>query len=569
MAGTPATYEPNYNVDGTIKGYVQKDASGAVVGFQETGGTPTPAPAVSRYVGEGGAQYQGSTPVAPPSDAKLSANGMYYDAAGNAYKAPDAASVTRYGSGSVGSMFGTGGAFDTTPVNEQQIRDKARSDVQAQIDAVNELAQSELATARQNATQRLGQTRALGAASGVLGSPTGEAQRQGTEAVNTREEQAIQAAKAEKIAGILAGVNTRADTLVQNAKTAATGNAEKYVAFLKDQATNAKDDMTKLATAGVDLSPDQRTKLLEQTGYNPATFDALYKSIQVANSSAYINKDKPIISADGKTATFIKQVKDPTTGKTVFQSEDVSLPGGMDPKNVDVVSRKDGLYVINKVPNADGSYTTKKVAGPETPAVAPGAQEQLYAGLSPATATAVRSRVKSYASDNTIQNFSTVQDGYNFANSLDTKTKNPADDQALIYSLAKALDPGSVVREGEYATAQKYAQSWVAAYGKGIEQALLGNGFLSQTARENIKKTITQKFNSQKRSYDQTRKSYIQGIGTLTGRNDGEKFITEYQTPDTTDVQSRAASAGYDYQAMIDAGHTDEEITAALDALGG
>ena len=40
--------------------------------------------------------------------------------------------------------------------------------------------------------------------------------------------------------------------------------------------------------------------------------------------------------------------------------------------------------------------------------------------------------------------------------------KNPTstNDQALIYAFAKAMDPTSSVREGEYATVQKYAQSF-------------------------------------------------------------------------------------------------------------
>lgn len=159
-------------------------------------------------------------------------------------------------------------------------------------------------------------------------------------------------------------------------------------------------------------------------------------------------------------------------------------------------------------------------------------EEQLYSGLSSTTATALRAKVSAFKSEPTIQNFATIQDGYNFASSISGKTTNPADDQALIYSLAKALDPGSVVREGEYATAQKYAQSWVQAYGKGVTQALLGTGFLSETARENIKETIKQKYDSSKVSYDNLYSKYIGGINNLTGRKDGEKFIVDYATPE-------------------------------------
>ena len=171
------------------------------------------------------------------------------------------------------------------------------------------------------------------------------------------------------------------------------------------------------------------------------------------------------------------------------------------------------------------------------------AEDQLYSGLSTPTSTAVRARVAKFATEPTIQNFATIQDGRNFAASIPDKTTNPADDQALIYSLAKALDPGSVVREGEYATAQKYSQSWINAYGKGVEQALLGTGFLSEVARKNIKKTIEQKFNASKKSYDNLLGQYTKGINNLTGRADGNNFLTDYTIPEeavttpTEDIQ--------------------------------
>lgn len=158
----------------------------------------------------------------------------------------------------------------------------------------------------------------------------------------------------------------------------------------------------------------------------------------------------------------------------------------------------------------------------------PGENPQLYSGLSAPTATAVRAQVNQYKTEPSIQNFAIVQEGKNFANSMSNTTTNPADDQGLIYALAKALDPGSVVREGEYATAQKYSQSWVAAFGKGVTQALLGTGFLSQSARENIKKTIEQKYQASKKSYDNLYKQYGDTISTLTGRGDGTKFLKDY-----------------------------------------
>lgn len=162
--------------------------------------------------------------------------------------------------------------------------------------------------------------------------------------------------------------------------------------------------------------------------------------------------------------------------------------------------------------------------------IAGDANAPLYAGLNSATSTAIRAQVNAFKTEPTVQNFATIQEGYNFASSISNTTKNPADDQALIYSLAKALDPGSVVREGEYATAQKYAQSWIAAFGKSVTQAISGTGFLSTEARENIKKTITSKYQASKKSYDNLYSQYSKGINALSGRDDGKEFLRDYTT---------------------------------------
>jgi hypothetical protein len=157
------------------------------------------------------------------------------------------------------------------------------------------------------------------------------------------------------------------------------------------------------------------------------------------------------------------------------------------------------------------------------------AASQLYSGLSSATATAVRSQVSAFKTEPSITNFSVIQEAKNFVDSISPNTTNPADDQALIYSLAKVLDPNSVVREGEYATAQKYAQSWVNSFGKSVTQAIAGTGFLSETARKNIRDTITSKYNASVKSYDNVYSQYTNSINSLTGRDDGEKFMKDYK----------------------------------------
>ena len=127
-----------------------------------------------------------------------------------------------------------------------------------------------------------------------------------------------------------------------------------------------------------------------------------------------------------------------------------------------------------------------------------------------------------------VQNYNAIDEGYTFAKSLSNTTTNPADDQALIYALAKALDPGSVVREGEYATAQKYAQSLVQSYGKSVEQALSGTGFLSTGARKNIKSTIESRFNAAQKSYDNLFSETERRVNLIGNTDKGGQLLNNY-----------------------------------------
>lgn len=241
---------------------------------------------------------------------------------------------------------------------------------------------------------------------------------------------------------------------------------------------------------------------------------------------------------------------DPKTNsiKTVTQDLGFELPE--DPDNVVIQKLGDDLVIYDKakkqvIETVKGQPTALEMSqiaenyasAAKSRASGGEVSDQLYSGLSGPTATAVRSKVTKFSTEPIVQNFATIQDGYTFSSSLATDTTNPADDQALIYSLAKALDPGSVVREGEYATAQKYAQSWIKAYGKGVSQAILGTGFLSQEARANIKKTIEQKYESSLKNYENIQKNYITGINNLTGRSDGEQFLVDYAMQSSTSQQ--------------------------------
>ena len=128
-----------------------------------------------------------------------------------------------------------------------------------------------------------------------------------------------------------------------------------------------------------------------------------------------------------------------------------------------------------------------------------------------------------------VKNYNIIAEGANFANSLGTGAKgNAGDDQALLYAFAKAMDPGSVVREGEYATVQKYAQSWADNFGFKADRIFSNSPFLTDDARRQMKDTIGKKVTSAKQSYDNVHNEYGRRIELQAGVKGGKDYLTNY-----------------------------------------
>lgn len=149
--------------------------------------------------------------------------------------------------------------------------------------------------------------------------------------------------------------------------------------------------------------------------------------------------------------------------------------------------------------------------------------------------SSVTQKVGAFDNEQGVKNYQVALDARNFVRSLPNDTKNPSDDQALIYAFAKVMDPASSVREGEYATVQKYAQSWANQYGSSLNQAISGTGFLTSEARKNIKETLENKYVSQKKSYDSLLGQYTQTIDNMAGNKGiGKELIQDYSAADTS-----------------------------------
>lgn len=192
-------------------------------------------------------------------------------------------------------------------------------------------------------------------------------------------------------------------------------------------------------------------------------------------------------------------------------------------------------------------------------------KKETTGGLTP---TQINSTVNSIAgafdNEQIVKNYNTANEGYNAIKSIGVDTKSPADDIAFIYAFAKIMDPNSVVREGEYNTIQKYAQTWADNFGFTAQRIFSNTNFLSADAKQKMLNALSPRINSVKSQYENLRKEYQRQVDdAYQGK---PRQITEYKVPTSggEDLRSQVIQKGYDYDGMITKGYSEEEIKSAV-----
>lgn len=147
--------------------------------------------------------------------------------------------------------------------------------------------------------------------------------------------------------------------------------------------------------------------------------------------------------------------------------------------------------------------------------------------LSTADKTRIDKIVGQFDNEQTVKNYNTVAEGYNFAKSLSDTSTNSADDQGLIYAFAKAMDPNSAVKEGEYETIRKYAQAWKDTFKFNALRVADNVEFLTPEARKNIKATIKKKFEVSQKQYNNVYNEYGRKVDMISGGN-GKDYLVDY-----------------------------------------
>lgn len=171
--------------------------------------------------------------------------------------------------------------------------------------------------------------------------------------------------------------------------------------------------------------------------------------------------------------------------------------------------------------------------------------DSIFSNLSPQMVTKLSGEENDFRSEPIVKKFNIIQDAAIQAKQLGTRIGNGpstgSDDQRLIYLFAKAQDPDSVVREGEYATTAKYISTLPmqaqAAISRVInmdptKRGLLSSaptGFLTPEARKQVVDALQEQYKGNKQSYDNLRSEYSGRIDKYSGHSGlGDQMLVNY-----------------------------------------
>ena len=219
----------------------------------------------------------------------------------------------------------------TQIIDEEAIRSATRARIQGQIDAINAAVADQIANFRNTtAKNRTGQSYALAAAGGRIGSATGESEFQTTENANNQEEQTYRDDGNVKISQLLGGAARDATAEIAARRAAIQQGMDKYFEFLDNQGKQKRDQVTafikNMLSLGVDptqLSDNDFQKLQDQYGFSKDQLISLYNDAktqkdqadtQAAKAKADLEKSQNDANQFSLNEGDARYVYDPATG---------------------------------------------------------------------------------------------------------------------------------------------------------------------------------------------------------------------------------------------------------------
>lgn len=511
------------------------DSTGAVASF----GAPTTPPPVTRYTTP--APTTPTNPVVPaPATAPV--------------VVPTSPTLPNYPTTSQPAL---------APVDENAIREQTRQRMQSSIDAINAQFAGLIAQENVAGQDRSGQTRAINARSGLMGSDFGSAQQEKTTQFNKSQVQALEVEKNAHVQSILQNIEDRASAEIRAKKEEALGQYTRDQATYQQAQEQARGDLKALAGKGIDLAtlnPAQKAALLKQAGYDDPNFGELVYNAMKPKASQIDFKFEKL--ADGQGLFY---GVDPTTGQLVTKNVKVDLPDGYNltiaPDGTPLIFNKnDGTAKI-----ADG-FGKQQFAKPEDGLDAQKKAleiEKLKKDLSgrgdltPAQQNAAFKLVDDY--EKASGDLTKITANYN---RVIASAKNPtaAGDLSLIFAYMKTLDPTSVVREGEFATAATAGSIPDRIWGQ--YNKIINGERLSDPIRQDFVARAGELYKAateQQKQVDQAFSQRAQKFGI-----DPSYVVRDQSSYNDTGGGGQLNTNDPQVQTLKNAGYNDDEIRAAL-----
>lgn len=138
------------------------------------------------------------------------------------------------------------------------------------------------------------------------------------------------------------------------------------------------------------------------------------------------------------------------------------------------------------------------------------------------------------------KDFRTVQDAYT---KIGSTSDTGAGDMSMLYAYVKLLDPGSVVRESEFASAA--ASGSFGERVQGAVKSITSGGRLPPSLRREFLDEAGRIYNGQKAGYDRLKQTYTQRANQY--QLSPENIITDYAAPAPQSAEPRLAPDGNYY----------------------
>lgn len=279
------------------------------------------------------------------------------------------------------------------------------------------------------------------------------------------------------------------------------------------------------------ISTDTIPKSAIKWGYTPKWLDNLPNEVSGVYDPLKDTKLTPI----GQNKDWSGIYLDTRTNQTISGKEAEALygqtPGTTSQFTPDQIAV---MSTITGKPTAGDKVTLAKYGLDEAKLWKYRAEKVLNSSAYDNLDTPTKSRIDKYVLDfeneQVVKDFNTMNIAIQTARTL---ADSGTDDQALIYTFAKVMDPNSVVRESEYDTVQRFSQSLAqGAYGK-VDRVFGNDGFMTDSAKQAILKTLEKKLNAQKISYDNIRdqtKKQIKGKASELSDIELDDLLKQYDT---------------------------------------